>query len=266
MLFRSLESGDWDGSDYWEALRCYLKGEGLSRKWKEASEINKRKFKRRAENFLLRNERIYRRNGDNIPQLVVETVDERLKYLRDAHEMTGHRGTQPTFKRIWDTMWWPRLFADVEWHVKSCHACQMRSRFRPIAPLNIRTSLTVFRKVFIDTKKMPKGKGGYEFILHAQDDLSGWPEAKAARRNDSKIWSEFLYELICRIGQGVVFVADNGPEFKGATAELLRKYKIPCILASPYHPQANGVVERAHRTLVDCLLTICHDRESKWPM
>ena len=113
---------------------------------------------------------------------------------------------------------------------------------------------------------MPKGKGSYEYILHAQEDLAAWPEARASRKNDSKSWATFIYEdLLCHFGCSMIFVCDNGPEFKGATSILMAKYKIPCILVSPYHPQANLVVERLHRTLVNCLLKTCHKRENEWP-
>jgi len=46
---------------------------------------------------------------------------------------------------------------------------------------------------------------------------------------------------------------DNGTEFKGATEELMRKYKVPMVRISPYNSQANGKIERTQRTYLEVI-------------
>lgn len=158
------------------------------------------------------------------------------------------------------------MWSDVEWYVRSCDQCQRRSRHRPIALLNPTWSISILRKINLDTVHMPRGAGGYKYILHAHEDLGSWPEAKASRTNDSKVWSKFIYEeIICRFGCIPLFVTDGGPEFKGLTKIMFEKYKIPVVVSSPYHPEGNGIVERAHLTLVSSLFKTCEGRPEKWP-
>lgn len=44
-------------------------------------------------------------------------------------------------------------------------------------------------------------------------------------------------------------VHDQGSEFRGETAKLLRKYGISDSASMPYHPQSQGKIERTHRML-----------------
>ena len=38
------------------------------------------------------------------------------------------------------------------------------------------------------------------------------------------------------------------------------------LFSSAYHPEGNGVVERAHQVLVDGLFKTCEKDKSKWPL
>ncbi|EED85895.1 predicted protein, partial [Postia placenta Mad-698-R] len=59
---------------------------------------------------------------------------------------------------------------------------------------------------------------------------------------------------------------DNGPEFKGAVKYLFDKYNIICVLVAPYHPEANGVAEPAHPTLINSILKASGMNASDWPL
>ena len=52
-----------------------------------------------------------------------------------------------------------------------------------------------------------------------------------------------------------MIITDQGLEFKGKVlADSLERLKISPKRATPYHPEANGRLERAHRTLKNVLL------------
>ena len=48
-------------------------------------------------------------------------------------------------------------------------------------------------------------------------------------------------------------IFDNGPENKGLTIELVKRYRIKNVRISSYHSQANGLVERGHQPIVNAL-------------
>ncbi|MGH7238889.1 MAG: hypothetical protein ACREHG_02365, partial [Candidatus Saccharimonadales bacterium] len=80
----------------------------------------------------------------------------------------------------------------------------------------------------------------------------------AARKNNSKIWADFIYQdIICRFGCIPQITCNGGSEFKGITRELMERYHIPIVISSPYHPQGNGQMERAHAPLVNAILKCC---------
>jgi hypothetical protein len=114
---------------------------------------------------------------------------------------------------------------------------------------------------------MPRGQNGMHYLLHAQEPAIEWPEARAARRNTSETWADFIYQdIICRFGCIPYCVVDGGSEFQGAAKILFARYGITIIISSPYHPQGNAVVERAHQVLVNALTRVSGDRPSSWPL
>ena len=65
----------------------------------------------------------------------------------------------------------------------------------------------------------------------------------------------FIYdEIICRYGCPAIIQSDNGLEFVNEIIkQLLKKFQIWHQRVSPYHPQANRMIERFNRTLEEAL-------------
>lgn len=67
---------------------------------------------------------------------------------------------------------------------------------------------------------------------------------------------------ISRFGVPARITSDQGRQFESAVfAELMQTIGATHLRTTPYHPQANGLIERWHRTLKTSIL--CHDT-SKW--
>ena len=62
-------------------------------------------------------------------------------------------------------------------------------------------------------------------------------------------------------------MSDNAPEFVGkvltALCDLLN---VKQVRTSPYHPQSNGSVKRAHQTLIRMVRKLNPKRKSRWPI
>ena len=61
---------------------------------------------------------------------------------------------------------------------------------------------------------------GYSRLVVMRDYLTGWLEAKALKKADSKSVAAFVHEWITRFGLMGELVCDNGPENKRLTEEV----------------------------------------------
>ncbi len=106
---------------------------------------------------------------------------------------------------------------------------------------------------------------GYQFLVVARCDLSGWVEAKLLRTLSSRAVADFLWEdVICRHGCLGKLIIDGRSENKEAVAELGRRYKVKRIVISAYHPKANGMMERGHKPIVDALSKMSDRGSTNW--
>ena len=75
------------------------------------------------------------------------------------------------------------------------------------------------------------------------DNLTSWVKAWPLRRLKANKIADFFFDVMCQFGCIFQLTCDNGTEFKGATEELMRKYKVPVVCISPYNSQVNGKIE-----------------------
>ncbi|KAF8297803.1 hypothetical protein DL93DRAFT_2033801, partial [Clavulina sp. PMI_390] len=54
------------------------------------------------------------------------------KLIHDAHDESGHRGRDPTYRKLIDFYYWPDMWKQIALYCRTCKECQMRSPFRPI--------------------------------------------------------------------------------------------------------------------------------------
>ena len=111
-------------------------------------------------------------------------------------------------------------------------------------------------KVGLDVVYMPPCEGMKDLVV-ACCDLSDWVEARPMRNLTSKVVARFLWEdIICRHGCFRKLVMDGGSENKDAVQELTLRYGIKRVVVSAYHPQANRMIERGQKSIVDDLTKI----------
>nr|XP_050024575.2 uncharacterized protein K02A2.6-like [Dermacentor andersoni] len=91
-------------------------------------------------------------------------------------------------------------------------------------------------------------------ILVAIDSHSKWIEAIPVRHVTAQLTVTSLREIFSRLGIPRTIVTDNGTQFTSETfTKFLTGNNIKHFLTAPYHPQSNGLAERAVRTLKDGL-------------
>ena len=218
---------------------------------------SRKRFMKKVSQFFIKGGKMFKRNGDKPPLLVILDIKKRLAILTQAHEKLGHKGELAVFNLVQLRFFWPHLRPDIHHHIASCHDCQIRSTKKMEISPTISTPQGLFEKVFIDVMHMPPS-GGFQFIVAAKDDLTGVTEVRALRSNNSQALSKFFWEQIyCRYGAVGQVVTDNGPEVKGAFEILLRRMNIPQVRITPYNKHANGAVERGHFILREAIVKTC---------
>jgi len=151
----------------------------------------KRRFLAKANEFFLKNKKLYKRNGNQPPILVVFEPDKNSSILTQAHENLGHHGITTVFKLLRNRFFWPHMHADIHHHVRSWHECQIHSLKRVEVPLTISKPSTLFAKIYIDIMHLPE-VNKFKYIVAAKDDLSGTCKAKALQSATSKELAKFF--------------------------------------------------------------------------
>ena len=100
---------------------------------------------------------------------------------------------------------------------------------------------------------MPTGKSGFEYIIAAKDDLSGFVEAKALMNLKSATIFSFLKSYFGRFGYPKTLVGDQGELAAKEVQEYVKSLGIKLIFSSTYHPQGNAVVKRGHQEIISSL-------------
>jgi len=229
-----------------------------------SSDKEKRSFLAKALHYYVKSGKLSRCSSSYPIQVIVD-LQKRQKIIELTHDHLGHHGIYSTYKTISIRFWWPGMLQDIKIFVQSCHPCQIHATFKIHLPPTISIPTKLFAKVYLDIMLMPKAQG-YRYIVAARDNLSGAAEGRKLKNATAAAVSRFIYEeIICRYGNICDIVTDNGPETKGATEELLRRYGINHIRISPYNSPANGVVERGHFTIREAIVKACDGNISKWP-
>ena len=258
---------DQDSPDLWEEIIAYLKNGTLPDRCQDQS--MRKSFIRRTKAFFLHDgDRLWKiETQGKLPRLVVLDVDRRSTLVAEAHNSVGHRGRDATYKTLSERFYWPNMYDQIAYFVRSCNICQLRSKTRPIVAFSPTWNSGILRRFDLDTVHMPDGVGGMKYLLQATDPAISWVEARAARKPNSETWAKFLYEEVySRFGCVLLCLVDGGSEFKGAVDILFKQYGIVVIVSSPYHPEGNGHAERSHQTLVNSILRACGKDTHRWPL
>jgi hypothetical protein len=224
-----------------------------------------RRFLNKVSCYMLDGKDLYKRKRRGLPRKVIFDLLDCWRILTEAHEGFGHHGVHAVFETLWKRFTWPYMFQDVSSHVKSCHECQLCSTKKPVISPHVSQPATKFSKIYVDVMDMPKGKGGFKYIVAARNDVSQAAEGRALRMATAHNIAMFLWEdIICHYGAIAEIVTNNRKEFEGACALLIQKYSILHIRISPYNSRANGVVERGHFVIREGIMKSCK-KATDWP-
>ena len=184
----------------------------------------------------------------------------------DAIHGLGHPGVHMTQKAVAAKFVWPRMKQDVAKWARDCLDCQRAKVTRHVVPPVGEFSVPNkrFEHVNVDLVTMPLSNG-FKYLLTVVDHFSRWPAAIPIRdATTDAVMEAFAHGWIANFGIPASITTDRGAQFSSAVwTQLMTTWGIKTHMTTPYHPEANGMVERLHRRLKESLLALGHEEPEK---
>ena len=169
--------------------------------------------------------------------------------LKGCHDEVGHMGRERTLSLLRDRFYWSSMSEDTAAYIAKCDRCLRRKAVQDRAALVNITTTQPLEMLCIDFLSLEPFKGEVENVLVVTDHFTRYAQAFPTR---------ILFEnYIIHYGFPARFHSDMGRNFESATIKhLCQLAGIEKSRTTPYHPMANGQVERFNRTLLDMLGTM----------
>ena len=208
--------------------------------------------------------------GKTVKQLMVPK-EQRKKVMSLAHDglMSGHNGVKRTLDRVLSNFYWPCVSQEVTRYCHSCDVCQKTvKKGQGKAPLGKMPRIDIpFKRVAIDIigPITPASERKHKYILTIVDYATRYPEAVPLKNIDVVTIAEALVEVFSRMGVPEEILSDRGSQFTSSLMkEVCRLLSLRQLFTTPYHPMANGLVERFNATLKIILKRLCSEHPREW--
>ena len=209
-----------------------------------------------------------KRMEDSFSQLVVPKC-LREDVIHAYHDGNAHLGFDKTYSAIRSKYYWPKMYVDIDLHVRTCDTCQKSKRNygndkAPLTPLPIPSH--PFSRLHIDILGPLTPSTGKHIYILLVVCATGWCECFPLKSQESSVIAQVLYsEIICRYGSPDVIVSDRGRNFMSRlVSALCELFQIKRHFTSSFHAQSNSVVERVNSTLAQAIRSYCNVEQTNW--
>ena len=198
------------------------------------------------------------------PQLLIpSSFHDRVLFAFHGLPCTTHLGFNRTYARLLEYCYWPHMAADLRTYLATCSQCQgVKSRRQhDLSDLGNLSADYPNDLVVIDCAgPLRPSATGNRYLILMVDHFSKYLEVAAVPRISADVIAQTLLHVwICRYGPMRRLLSDRGSEFANhqVVFGLSSALGVDKIFTQAYHPQGDGVVERAVRTVKSVLTAMC---------
>lgn len=165
----------------------------------------------------------------------------------------AHPGVRASARLISERFVWPSIRSDIASMVRTCVPCQKAKVTQHTKSPLSRYILPSKRldHINVDIVGPLPPSNGFTYLLTIIDRFSRWPEAAPMIDQTAETVAKTLINTwISRYGVPSKITTDQGRQFESNLFnDLSAMMESEHLRTTSYHPQANGIVERWHRTL-----------------
>lgn len=225
---------------------------------KDILSCNEKNIKDIITNFVVKDDKIYRRVGDQLKWVVPKGARWRICQLN--HDEAGHFSFDKTLDKIKHDYWFPKMNKFIRKYVSSCLNCAYNksSSRKATGYLHpIPKGDTPFHTLHMDhLGPFVRSKKGNSYILGVIDGFSKFIFVKPVRNLKTKTTINVLQDIFNVIGIPKVIISDRGTSFTSASFKgFIVTIGAKHVLNAVATPRANGQIERYNRTILESLAT-----------
>jgi len=186
----------------------------------------------------------------------------RERAFSEIHSLS-HPGVRSTIKAMKSRYVWPSIEKDIKQLCRQCLSCQEAkiSRHTKSSPKEFSIpSNSRFECVHMDlvgplpvaySEDSPPNSPGFKYLATFIDRASSWIEACPLFCITAAAVAEaFVTTWVSRFGVPLYLITDRGKQFESDLfSKLSSILGFHRLRTAAYHPQSNGKIERAHRTI-----------------
>jgi hypothetical protein len=231
------------------------------------SAAEQRRVVRRAAAYVYAQGLVWRVMADGTRRLVPQ-LDQRQPMVVRAHQDSGHWGSRRVVSLLAHTHWWRGMHADASAVSRNCTECGRNNATFGTQPpqLNSLPIRGLFYRWGVDLAgPLPRSSEGNLYVMlcidHFSKHLTAVPLPDKSAATTSRVFRQHVLGVY---GAPAEVLTDQGTEFRDEFHALCVASFIDHRTTSAYHPQANGLAERAVQSVKRALGKLAHRTPKDW--